>query len=118
MVLMKPHQIQSGRTHIVPPYKKAKYTSVMPMTHIPAQFVSTMMSMATASDRPLLGLTKAQYGQAFKQVCSELDIDFTPHAARHLFASYQALLATPLPVVAAHMVHSDPVNNHTEDIYS
>ena len=108
MALLKPHQIQSGRSHIVPPYKKAKYTSVLPMSHIPPEFVNAMLTMATAPDKPILGLTKVQYRQAFKQVCNELDIAFTPHAARHLFCSYQALLAVPQDVRAAHMVHADP----------
>jgi len=117
LVLLKPHQIQSGRSHIVPPYKKAKFTSVLPMSHIPPQFVNAMLSLASSSDRPILGLTKVQYRQAFKQVCAELDIAFTPHAARHLFCSYQALLGVPAEVRAAHLVHADPVKT-TERVYT
>ena len=84
--------------------------------HTP-QFVWAMLEMAQAPTMPLLGLTRVQYRQAFKQVCSDLDIAFTPHAARHLFGSYQALLTTPVQVVAAHLVHADPVKT-TQRVYT
>ena len=107
MILLNPSMLQHGM-HVVPPFKKQKHTTLLPLSHVNPAIIARFLAFATGPFTPILRMTKAQYRSAFKQTLIEIGASNTTHSARHIFASIQFFLTHQLTTVQRHLIHQVP----------
>jgi len=118
MVKITPLHILNATHHIVPPYKKCKVTTMLPLDHVHPAIVLNFLAYQRSSTTPILAMTANQYKKKFKSTLAEFGYDNTSHDARRFFATYNNFLKVPIPLIGMHLIHQNALRTTPTYIYS
>ena len=97
-----------GTVHLIPPYKKCKTTTTLPLSHIPPKILHNFRRHATDDFSPILTYTAATYKLKFATALKGLGAAMSSHSARHYFATLHNFLKVPLDLIGQHLIHKKP----------
>ena len=113
MLLITPEHFINNTHHHVPPFKKCKTSSLLPIMHVPPTLLHRFLYYAVSTHLPIVRLTVAQYERKFTNTVKKLGCQLSSHSARHAFATIQALLNVAIFIIAQHLCHADPETSRT-----
>lgn len=95
-------------TVLLPPFKFQLTSVLLSIEHVPLWLLKAFLSPAKrGSHSPIIPWSPEQYKKLFTKVTKAHHILCATHGARHTFATIQAALNTPRPVLAQHLLHKD-----------
>ena len=119
MLLITPSHMLNNASHmIVPPYKRCKVTTMLPLLHVNPTIITRFLSHATDDHAPIIPWIKSTYARKFAKLLKDINIRDTSHAARHTFASIQFVLTADVDLIGGYLIHQDPSKTTKTYIHS